>query len=136
MNVFWRWLVPPVVLVTVGIGIVVAFSYATIGGPPRFMGGVPLGAPQMRGAPIGTVQGGDPARSAARGRDSRERRDGRDGHESMGSEGPGGVGPIVGKSLLLIGLPMLITFGASWYLFRSSGASPEMTTIGEVPVEE
>ena len=40
MNVFWRWLVPPVVLVTVGIGIVVAFSYATIGGPPRFMGGV------------------------------------------------------------------------------------------------
>ena len=133
MNVFSRWFVPPVVLVAVGIVIVVAFSYAAVGGPPRFMGGVPTGAPQMRGAPIGSAERGAPAREAPRGRDAR---DGRDGHERIGGEGPGGVGAIVGKSLILIGLPMVLTLGASWYMFRRSGASPEMTTVREVPVED
>ena len=142
MNVLWRWIVPPIVLTAIGIVVVVVFSYGAVGGPPRFLGGRPTGAPQMRGAPIGAAQvrapgeAGAPGREGFRGREGREGRQGRDGRERMGGEGAGGILAIVGKSLIFIGVPLVLTLGASWYLFHRSGSSPEMTAVGEVPTED
>jgi hypothetical protein len=138
MNVLWRWIVPPVVLTAIGIAVVVVFSYVAVGGPPRFMGGKPMAAPQMRGAPIGQGQAGQGdarfGREGPRGREGFRGREGMEGRNGM--EGGGGFGTIFGKSLIFIGLPAVLTLGASWYLFRRSGSSPEMTTVGEVPVED
>lgn len=133
MNVLWRWLVPPIVLSVIGIVVVVVFSYGAIGGPPRFMGGRPTGGPQMRGAPIGAGQAGA---AGAQGREQFRGRDGRDGRERMGGEGPGGFLAIAGKSLIFIGVPLALTLGASWYLFRRSGSSPEVTAVGEAPPDD
>ena len=133
MSVLWRWLLPPIVLSAIGIVVVVVFSYGAVGGPPRFMGGRPTGGPQMRGAPIGAGQAGA---AGTQGREAFRGREGRDGREHMGGEGPGGFLAIVGKSLIFIGVPLVLTLGASWYLFRRSGSSPEMTAVGEAPTED
>lgn len=136
MNVLWRWVVPPVVLTAIGIAVVVMFSYGAVGGPPRFLGGKPMGGPQMRGAPLGAPSGGAMGREGFRGRDGRRDFEERDGRERMGGEGPGGFVGIVGKSLIFIGVPLVLTLGASWYLFRRSGASPEVTEVGATPVDD
>jgi hypothetical protein len=122
-----------------GIIVVVVFSYVAVGGPPRFLGGTPSGGPQMRGAPIGAGQLARSGRDGLREREERggfERGDGRERRDHADGEGPGGFLGLAGKSLILIGVPLALTFGASWYLFRKSGSSPELTTVGEIPTAD
>jgi ABC-type lipoprotein release transport system permease subunit len=54
----------------------------------------------------------------------------------MNGGGPGRIVGMIAKSFTLIGLPLLLTFGSSWYPSRRSSSSSKVTEVGATPMEE